>query len=62
MFHAAVYGSYDDITADSFFEVQLNTEYRSQWDPSVLELRVVDPGPGDGGDVIYWRVKFPVSH
>ncbi|XP_043189384.1 stAR-related lipid transfer protein 7, mitochondrial-like [Amphibalanus amphitrite] len=54
-----VYGTYDDVTAESFFEVQLNTEYRTQWDPSVMELRVVDPKPGDDGDVIYWQVKFP---
>ena len=56
-----MYGTYEDVTAESFFEVQLNTEYRTQWDPSVLELRVVDPKPGDSGDVIYWQVKFPVS-
>ncbi|XP_037091894.1 stAR-related lipid transfer protein 7, mitochondrial-like isoform X2 [Pollicipes pollicipes] len=54
-----VFGSYGDVSAEAFFEVQLNTAYRSQWDPSVLELHTLDTRPAEHGDVIYWRVRFP---
>ncbi|XP_076030128.1 uncharacterized protein LOC143018551 [Oratosquilla oratoria] len=54
-----VYGSYDDVCVTAFAEVQLNTQYRTVWDSSALDLRVIDAHPESNSDLVYWLVKFP---
>lgn len=58
-----VYGSFSDVTADAFCEVQLNTELRDSWDDSVQEIStLISPhssNPSNRTDIIYWVVRFP---
>ncbi|XP_018023426.1 uncharacterized protein LOC108679334 [Hyalella azteca] len=41
LFAYKVYGRYDDVSLCAFVETQLSTSYRTEWDPSALDLRVV---------------------
>ncbi|BHF64870.1 StAR-related lipid transfer protein 7, mitochondrial [Sparganum proliferum] len=57
-------GTFMDISASSFLEVQLNLSYRRQWDPHVSLLETMRPRSGcqDGADqteIIRWVSKFP---
>nr|VZI38535.1 unnamed protein product [Spirometra erinaceieuropaei] len=57
-------GTFTDISASSFLEVQLNLSYRRQWDPHVSLLETMRPRSGsqDGADqteIIRWVSKFP---
>ncbi|KAK9728094.1 START domain [Popillia japonica] len=56
-----VYGSYDDVYADDFVNVQIDIDYRKQWDTTAVILDVidVDPNPGANSDVIYWEMLWP---
>lgn len=58
-------GAFQDISALSFLEVQLNLDYRRHWDSRVVALEYIHPtngthksGPGDC-DTIRWVTKFP---
>lgn len=68
-----VYGRYDDVSLCAFAETQLSTTHRTEWDPSALDLRVLEADeaireqrPAHGADtysaqdLLYWLVKFPV--
>nr|XP_045602634.1 uncharacterized protein LOC123760879 [Procambarus clarkii] len=54
-----VYGTYDDVSLGAFMEVHLNTKFRSEWDDTALQLRVLDSDQDSNSDLIYWLVKFP---
>lgn len=56
-----MYGTYDDVSLSSFMEVQLNSNYRTEWDDSALQLQVLDSHEDSNSDLLYWLVKFPVS-
>lgn len=62
-----VYGRFEDVSADDFFQVQIDTEYRKKWDSTVMKLDIVDSDPkyasshDNSNDVIYWEMKWPVS-
>ncbi|XP_030819944.1 stAR-related lipid transfer protein 7, mitochondrial [Camarhynchus parvulus] len=55
----SIFGSYTDVTPRQFFNVQLDTEYRKQWDSLVLKLDVVERDPATGSEVIHWVTQFP---
>ncbi|XP_059346921.1 stAR-related lipid transfer protein 7, mitochondrial isoform X1 [Ammospiza nelsoni] len=59
LFQYRVFGSYTDVTPRQFFNVQLDTEYRKQWDSLVLKLDVVERDPATGSEVIHWVTQFP---
>lgn len=58
-----VYGSYDDVYADDFINVQIDINYRKQWDTTAVKLDLIekDPNPAMNGDLIYWEMLWPVS-
>lgn len=56
-----MYGTYDDVSLSSFMEVQLNSSYRTDWDDTALELKVLNSHEDSNSDLLYWLVKFPVS-
>lgn len=58
-----VYGRYEDVTAEDFFFVQTDVEYRKVWDKSALTLDIVDTDQENGSNcsVIYWELLWPVS-
>lgn len=58
-----VYGSFNDVTAEDFLNVQIDTEYRKTWDTTAITLEVIDkdPVPYSNSDIIYWEMLWPVS-
>ncbi|XP_066961496.1 uncharacterized protein [Macrobrachium rosenbergii] len=54
-----VYGTYDDVSLSAFMEVQLNSDFRTEWDDTALQLRVLDSQKESNSDLIYWLVKYP---
>lgn len=59
LFEYRVFGSYTDITPRQFFNVQLDTEYRKNWDALVIKLDVVDRDMNTGSEVVHWATHFP---
>ncbi|KAK7083940.1 hypothetical protein SK128_028519 [Halocaridina rubra] len=59
LFAYKVYGSYDDVSLSAFMEVQLNSGFRTEWDDTALQLRVLDSHKESNSDLIYWLVKYP---
>lgn len=58
-----VFGSYNDVTAEDFLNVQVDTDYRRKWDNTavMLELAEKDPQKDGNGDILYWEMQWPVS-
>ncbi|KAG0717490.1 StAR-related lipid transfer protein 7, mitochondrial [Chionoecetes opilio] len=61
LFAYKVYGSYDDVSLSSFMETQLNSSYRTEWDDTALQLKVLESHQDSNSDLMYWLVKFPVT-
>ena len=55
-----MYGKLDEITGLDFIRVQLDTAYRKKWDPSAVELMVVEEDGESINDIVYWEVQWPV--
>lgn len=58
-----VYGSYADVSAQDFLNVQIDIDYRRKWDNTAVLLNVVeaDPDPQSHSDIVYWEMQWPVS-
>lgn len=56
-----VYGVYNDVTAIDFLKVQIDTDYRKQWDNTAVELEIIESEDTTNSDVIYWEMQWPVS-
>ncbi|KAH8877558.1 StAR-related lipid transfer protein 7, mitochondrial [Schistosoma japonicum] len=56
-----VCGQFNDISASSFLEVQLNLDYRRRWDDKIVELHCLTPHDRHSNDfdIIRWVVRFP---
>lgn len=54
-----LYGTYDDVTAEDFLNVQVDTAYRQKWDTTAINLFVVDSDESSNSDVIYWEMLWP---
>lgn len=58
-----MFGSYSDVSAVDFLNVQIDTDYRKKWDNTAVKLEVNerDPQEGENGDIVYWEMQWPVS-
>ena len=56
-----VFGRWNEVTANDFFQVQIDCKYRKEWDPNSVQLYVVDSDSKSTSDVLYWEFLFPVS-
>lgn len=56
-----VYGSFNDVSAEDFLNVQIDSAYRKKWDNTAVILEVVekDPTPQSNSDIIYWEMLWP---
>lgn len=67
LFAYKVYGSFSDVTAEDFLQVQIDVNYRKQWDPTAQELQIIESDPkselsiNHSTDVIHWEMIWPVS-
>ncbi|XP_017765032.1 PREDICTED: stAR-related lipid transfer protein 7, mitochondrial-like isoform X2 [Eufriesea mexicana] len=65
LFAYKVYGSFSDVTAEDFLQTQIDLDYRTKWDPTAREIRVIDTDPkspktiDNGADIIYWETIWP---
>lgn len=57
----AVFGQFKDVSASDFFQVQIDTDYRKEWDSNSVELQVVDSDTLSNSDILYWEFLFPVG-
>jgi hypothetical protein len=55
----AVYGYYDDISAENFLNTQLDVAYRRKWDETALKLEVIESDKDINQDILYWEMKWP---
>ncbi|KAJ8674111.1 hypothetical protein QAD02_005373 [Eretmocerus hayati] len=60
-----VHGTFADVSAEDFLQVQIDTDYRKQWDATAKQLEIIDTDPLYEGssdthsDVIYWEMIWP---
>ncbi|XP_020287537.1 stAR-related lipid transfer protein 7, mitochondrial-like isoform X2 [Pseudomyrmex gracilis] len=65
LFAYKVYGSFSDVTADDFLQVQIDVDYRKQWDPTAQELQIIETDPNSESsvdhstDIIHWEMIWP---
>lgn len=61
LYQYKAYGSYSDIPARAFFDVQVDLDYRKQWDSHVIKIEKVDEDKESGSELVYWATYFPLS-
>jgi len=54
-----VFGTFADVSARSFFTIQVDTEYRKVWDKYAAKLDIIDKDPQSGNEVLHWIMKYP---
>merc|ERR1712168_1271451 len=59
LYEYKVYGTFTDISARNFFQVNTDLEYRKQWDSSIVKLDVIDQDPETSCQVVQWVCYFP---
>ncbi|XP_030754646.1 stAR-related lipid transfer protein 7, mitochondrial-like [Sitophilus oryzae] len=59
LFEYKVYGSYHDVTAEDFLQVQVDTDYRKEWDTTAIQLEVGERDTGSDSDILYWEMQWP---
>lgn len=61
LFEYKVYGSYHDVTAEDFLNVQVDTNYRREWDTTAVQLEIgeQDPSADSNSDILYWEMQWP---
>lgn len=65
-----MFGSFDDISAYSFYCVQKDLNYRKEWDKLVIKLDIINVEKkkrhfrrnvyDSGNELIHWIMKYPV--
>ncbi|XP_017300561.1 stAR-related lipid transfer protein 7, mitochondrial [Diaphorina citri] len=46
-------------TAEDFLQVQINVDFRKEWDQTAIELKILERDPKTETDVVYWELRFP---
>lgn len=59
LYEYKVFGSFSDIPARAFFNIQTDLECRKQWDKLIVDLNIVDRDVTSGCEVIQWIMHFP---
>jgi len=59
LYEYKVYGKFDDISARNFLQVNIDLEYRKQWDTTVIKLDVIDKDPNSSSQVVQWICYYP---
>lgn len=54
-----IYGCFHDVTAEDFFRVHCDTEFRKEWDKTALQLEIIDSDEKSNSDIIYWELLWP---
>ncbi|KAF7281753.1 hypothetical protein GWI33_004311 [Rhynchophorus ferrugineus] len=59
LFEYKVYGSYYDVTAEDFLNVQVDTNYRKEWDTTAIQLEIGETDAESDSDILYWEMQWP---
>lgn len=59
LYEYKVYGTFHDLPARAFFAVQVDLEFRRQWDKLVISLDVIDREDESGSEVVHWIMHYP---
>ncbi|XP_074642107.1 stAR-related lipid transfer protein 7, mitochondrial-like [Tubulanus polymorphus] len=59
LYEYKVFGRFFDIPAKAFYSVQVDIEYRKQWDRLVIALETVDKDEQSGCEVLHWITHYP---
>jgi len=75
LYRYKVFGTFHDIPASTFFNVQMDTEYRKKWDALIVKLNIIDKEKDNGqvdfssslnkvnldtgNEVLQWVMKYP---
>lgn len=54
-----VYGTFSDISAKLFFNIQMDNEYRKKWDELVVKIEVVEEDQKRKEQVLQWVTRLP---
>ncbi len=55
-----MYGTFYDVPARAFFDIQVDLNYRKQWDHLMVEVEVIDSEEKSENEVVRWIQHFPV--
>uniref|UniRef100_A0A1I8M6J2 Phosphatidylcholine transfer protein n=1 Tax=Musca domestica TaxID=7370 RepID=A0A1I8M6J2_MUSDO len=61
MYSYKVYACFNDISAADLMHVQVDLDYRKEWDNTAVALHLIeeDPVPGTNSHLIYWEMQWP---
>lgn len=61
MYSYKVYARFNDISAADLMHVQVDLDYRKEWDDTAVALHMIeeDPLPGANSHLIYWEMQWP---
>uniref|UniRef100_A0A1I8Q4G8 Phosphatidylcholine transfer protein n=1 Tax=Stomoxys calcitrans TaxID=35570 RepID=A0A1I8Q4G8_STOCA len=61
MYSYKVYARFNDISAADLMHVQVDLDYRKEWDNTAVALNMIeeDPLPGTNSHLIYWEMQWP---
>ncbi|XP_057367632.1 uncharacterized protein LOC130688653 [Daphnia carinata] len=54
-----MYGRFETINAMDFLRVQLDTNFRKQWDASAIQLEIIEENVNTNTDLVYWEMRWP---
>lgn len=54
-----IFGTFSDISARMFFNIQLDNDYRKHWDDLVMKLETIDENRSKNEIVVRWVTRFP---
>jgi hypothetical protein len=57
----AVYARFETVKAMDFLRVQLDTNFRKQWDTSATQLKIIEENKETNTDLVYWEMRWPVN-
>ncbi len=56
-----MYARFETAKAMDFLRVQLDTNFRKQWDTSATELKIIEENKDTNSDLVYWEMRWPVT-
>ncbi|CAH1784595.1 unnamed protein product [Owenia fusiformis] len=59
LYEYKIYGTYNDVPARAFYDVNLDLEFRKHWDNLVIKLECIEEDRKSGQEVIHWVVHYP---
>ncbi|XP_050395379.1 stAR-related lipid transfer protein 7, mitochondrial [Patella vulgata] len=59
LYEYRVYGSFDDIPARAFYNIQIDLEFWQSWEKMALDINIIDKHKETGSEIVHWLTKFP---